>query len=61
MTSLLFPFVSNNKALEPARKGVAILVPLSTPYAPSLRGRVLRMLPPGAATAGLKYMSVVGP
>ena len=37
-------------------KGVAIEVPDSTAKAPSLTGMVERMLPPGAATAGLKYI-----
>ena len=42
-------------------KGVAIDVPDSTPKLPRGTGRVERMFPPGAATAGLKNISLVGP
>ena len=42
-------------------KGVAIDVPDKTPKLPRGTGRVERILPPGAATAGLKNKSFVGP
>ena len=42
-------------------KGVAIEVPDRTAKLPRGTGKVDRMLPPGAATAGLKNISFVGP
>ena len=55
------PWTSNSSADTPAMNGVAIDVPESTANVPSGTGNVERMLPPGAATAGLKKKSFVGP
>ena len=60
-TTGVTPFFWKSKALTPATNGVAMDVPDSTPKLPRGIGSVERMLPPGAATAGLKNMSFVGP
>lgn len=60
-TTGVTPFFWKSKALTPAMNGVAMDVPDSTPKLPRGMGRVERMLPPGAATAGLKNISFVGP
>ena len=60
-TRALLPFTPNSRADTPAINGVAIEVPDSTPKLPRGTGSVDRILPPGAATAGLKNMSFVGP
>jgi hypothetical protein len=49
------------KAELPATKGVAIDVPDSTAQPPRGSGNVERMKPPGAATEGLEFNSLVGP
>lgn len=55
------PFAPKRRAALPARKGVAILVPDSTAHDPSGTGKVDSIFPPGAAMAGLKKKSSVGP
>lgn len=57
----LLPFTPKSSADTPAMKGVAIEVPERMAKLPSGTGKVERMLPPGAATAGLKKRSFVGP
>ena len=60
-TSGEVPFTLSNSADTPAMNGVAIEVPESTANVPRGTGNVERMFPPGAATAGLKKKSFVGP
>ncbi len=60
-TAADFPFTSNSNAELPAMKGVAMDVPERRANEPSGTGNVERMLPPGAATAGLKNISLDGP
>lgn len=60
-TAAELPFTENKSALLAARKGVAIDVPDRIAKEPRGTGNVERMLPPGAAMAGLKNMSFVGP
>ena len=55
------PRVSKSSADTPAMNGVAIDVPERTANVPRGTGNVDRMFPPGAATAGLKKKSFVGP
>ena len=55
------PLTDKINALLPATKGVAIDVPLSTAKLPRGTGKVERIFPPGAETAGLKNISNVGP
>ena len=57
----LLPLTLNKSATLAATNGVAIEVPESTANDPRGTGKVDKMLPPGAATAGLKNMSFVGP
>ena len=61
VTELDLPLTASNSAELPAMKGVAIDVPERTAKDPRGTGKVERMLPPGAATAGLKKKSFVGP
>src|SRR4051812_47765444 len=56
-----FGFASSNNATAPATCGDAIEVPLSTAYVPSARGKVERMLPPGAPISGLRLRSAASP
>lgn len=60
-TAGLLPFTPNRRAETPAMNGVAMDVPDRTAKLPSGTGNVEMMLPPGAATAGLKKRSFVGP
>lgn len=55
------PLTDSNSAELPATKGVAIDVPERTAKDPRGTGKVERILPPGAATAGLKKKSFEGP
>lgn len=61
VTAKDFPLTDSNSAELPAMNGVAMDVPERTANEPSGTGKVERMLPPGAATAGLKKKSLVGP
>ncbi len=60
-TAAELPFTDINSALLPAMNGVAIDVPERMANTPKGTGNVERIFPPGAATAGLKNMSFVGP
>jgi len=55
------PLALRSRAETPATKGVAMDVPERTAKPPRSRGIVETMLPPGAATAGLKWKLFDGP
>ena len=61
VTSVDLPLTERRSAELPATKGVAIDVPERTANEPRGTGKVERILPPGAATAGLKKKSLDGP
>jgi len=60
-TATVLPLEAKSNAELPAMKGVAMDVPDRTAKEPSGTGKVEMIFPPGAATAGLKNISFVGP